>query len=77
MQGHRGYRGVRAACAAAHWHPAPPSGADRWPYRALPLEPAVAEPVLALGFDVGQPDSLLYAEATRFSLDLPPERIGT
>jgi hypothetical protein len=41
------------------------------------LEPALAEPVLALGFDVGEPDSLLYAAATRFSLDLPPGRVGS
>jgi uncharacterized protein DUF2071 len=39
------------------------------------LEPARIEPVLALGFDVGRPDSVLYAEATRFSLELPPKRI--
>lgn len=39
------------------------------------LEPPRVEPVLALGFDVGQPDSVLYAEATRFSLELPPKRI--
>jgi uncharacterized protein YqjF (DUF2071 family) len=40
------------------------------------LEPALAEPLLALGFDVGEPDSLLYAAETRFALDLPPVRIA-
>jgi uncharacterized protein YqjF (DUF2071 family) len=40
------------------------------------LEPPLVEPVAALGFDVGEPDSLLYAAATRFSLELPPERLG-
>lgn len=40
------------------------------------LEPALAEPVLALGFDVGEPDSLLYAAQTRFALELPAERVG-
>jgi len=40
------------------------------------LEPALAEPVLALGFDVRQPDSLLYAAETRFTLELPPERVA-
>ena len=40
------------------------------------LEPPLVEPVVALGFDVGAPDSLLYAAATRFSLTLPAERLG-
>jgi hypothetical protein len=39
------------------------------------LETPAVEPVVALGFDVGEPDSLLYASATRFALDLPPERV--
>jgi uncharacterized protein YqjF (DUF2071 family) len=39
------------------------------------LEPALVEPVVALGFDVGEPDSLLYASETRFAFDLPPERV--
>jgi hypothetical protein len=39
------------------------------------VEPPLVEPVAALGFDVGEPDSLLYAASTRFSLALPPESV--
>ncbi len=34
------------------------------------------EPLLALGLDVGQPASLLYAASTRFDVQLPPTRTG-
>jgi hypothetical protein len=37
---------------------------------------ARAEPLLALGFDVGEPVSLLYAERTRFEMDLPPRKLA-
>lgn len=36
--------------------------------------PAMIDPVLALGFDVGEPDSLLYADRTGFRVELPPAR---
>jgi Uncharacterized conserved protein (COG2071) len=48
------------------------------PFRWVPLELTAApriDPLLALGFDVREPDSLLYAEATRFQLTLPPEKV--
>jgi hypothetical protein len=33
------------------------------------------DPLLALGFDVRAPDSLLYAEQTGFRVKLPPEKV--
>jgi hypothetical protein len=32
--------------------------------------------VLALGFDLDAPDSLLYAERTAFRVVLPPEKVA-
>jgi hypothetical protein len=32
--------------------------------------------VLALGFDVGEPDELLYVEETTLETALPPERLA-
>jgi hypothetical protein len=49
-------------------------GAAEW-QRAELLEPARIDPILALGFDVGQPDELLYAARAALELDLPPERV--
>jgi uncharacterized protein YqjF (DUF2071 family) len=46
----------------------------RWQEAEL-LEPARLEPLLALGFDVREPDSLLYAESARFTLELPPATV--
>lgn len=40
------------------------------------LEPPLLDPVLAFGFDVREPDSLLYAEAVPFEVDLPPEKVA-
>jgi uncharacterized protein YqjF (DUF2071 family) len=34
------------------------------------------DPLLALGFDVGEPASTLYAERTRFRLELPAEKVA-
>ncbi len=33
------------------------------------------EPVVALGFDVGLPESVLYAESTSIRVKLPPEKV--
>ena len=43
--------------------------------RAEPTEPVRADPLLALGFELDRPPSLLYAERTSFEVDLPPERL--
>jgi hypothetical protein len=43
--------------------------------RAEPLGPVRADPLLALGFELDRPPSLLYAERTSFEVELPPERI--
>lgn len=48
------------------------------PFRWVPMELTAApriDPLLALGFDVRMPDSLLYSEATGFRLTLPPEKV--
>jgi hypothetical protein len=39
------------------------------------LAPPRFEPVLALGFDVEEPSSILYAAATAFRAELPPRRV--
>jgi uncharacterized protein YqjF (DUF2071 family) len=39
-------------------------------------EPPRTEPVLALGFDVREPASILYADGVRFEVDLPPGRVA-
>ncbi len=40
------------------------------------LGPPRVDPVLALGFDVHEPDSVLYAERTALVTELPPEEVG-
>ena len=47
-----------------------------WERAVLDETPRV-DPVLALGFDIAAPDSLLYAASTGFRLELPATRIGT
>lgn len=42
---------------------------------AVATEPVRADPLLALGFDVREPASLLYAEAASFEVDAPPRRM--
>ena len=49
-------------------------GAVAWE-RAEPLGLVRADPLLALGFELGRPPSLLYAERTSFEVELPPERL--
>jgi hypothetical protein len=44
--------------------------------RAELLETPRLDPVLALGFDVREPDSLLYAERVAFRVELPPEQVA-
>jgi hypothetical protein len=39
---------------------------------AVPTETPRVDPLLALGFDVGEPHSLLYVDSTRFECELPP-----
>jgi uncharacterized protein YqjF (DUF2071 family) len=43
--------------------------------RAETIAPARADPLVALGFDVSAPPSLLYAESAAFEAELPPRRI--
>ena len=43
--------------------------------RAVLTEPARADPLLALGFDVGEPVSLLYAEEAWFEVEARPRRM--
>jgi uncharacterized protein YqjF (DUF2071 family) len=43
--------------------------------RADPLGSTRADPLVALGFDVTAPPSLLYAESAAFEADVPPRRI--
>jgi hypothetical protein len=43
---------------------------------ATVVEPPRLEPLLALGFDAGEPDSLLYAEAVGFEVVLPPRKVA-
>jgi hypothetical protein len=47
----------------------------RWEAAELVGEPRL-EPLMALGLDVGAPDSLLYAASTRFEIQLPPVKTG-
>jgi uncharacterized protein YqjF (DUF2071 family) len=49
-------------------------GPAEW-QQADPVAPARADPLVALGFDVSQPPSLLYAESARFEADVPPRRL--
>lgn len=49
-------------------------GAVAWE-QAEPLGPVRADPLLALGFELDRPPSLLYAERTSFEVELPPERL--
>ena len=50
---------------------------DGFAWQAAELEePPRVEPVLALGFDLDAPDSLLYAERTAFRVVLPPEKVA-
>jgi hypothetical protein len=42
---------------------------------AVPTEPVRADPLHALGFDVREPASLLYAEGASFEVDAPPRRM--
>jgi hypothetical protein len=51
-------------------HPAP-----AW-HEAVLVAPPQLEPLLALGFDAREPDSLLYAEAVEFGLTLPTEKVA-
>lgn len=44
--------------------------------RAEPTEPARADPLLALGFGLERPPTLLYAERASFEVELPPRRFG-
>ncbi len=54
-----------------------PSEHDPFAWREAELEEDVrVDPVLALGFEPGAPDSVLYAERTRFRLQLPPEKVS-
>jgi hypothetical protein len=46
-----------------------------WEAAELTAEPRL-DPVLALGFDVKEPDSLLYARSTCFRADLPLARVA-
>ena len=49
--------------------------APAWQEAALVAPPRL-EPLLALGFDAREPDSLLYAEAVEFGLTLPTEKVA-
>jgi Uncharacterized conserved protein (COG2071) len=44
--------------------------------RATALAPLQCGPVTALGFEVGEPSSLLYADGVVFRAELPPTRAG-
>ncbi|MGH3013373.1 MAG: DUF2071 domain-containing protein [Gaiellaceae bacterium] len=44
--------------------------------RAEPTELARADPLLALGFGLERPPTLLYAERASFEVELPPRRFG-
>lgn len=47
----------------------------RWEAAEL-VGPSRFDPVLALGFEVGEPSSLLYAAATAFQVELPPRKVA-
>lgn len=58
-----GLRAFRIRRGPAVWQGADPLGSVR------------ADPLVALGFDVSSPPSLLYAESAAFEADVPPQRI--
>jgi hypothetical protein len=58
-----GLRGFRIRRAPADWQEAEPTGAIR------------ADPLLALGFELDRPPSLLCAARTSFEVELPPRRL--
>jgi hypothetical protein len=43
--------------------------------RGVPAEPVRADPLLALGFGLERPPTLLYAERAAFEVELPPRRL--
>jgi hypothetical protein len=47
----------------------------RWEAAELLTAPRI-DPVLALGFDLGEPVSVLYAERTALRTELPPSEVG-
>jgi uncharacterized protein YqjF (DUF2071 family) len=49
--------------------------APAWQEAALVAPPRL-EPLIALGFDAREPDSLLYAESVQFGLTLPTEKVA-
>lgn len=49
-------------------------GSATW-QRADAMRAVRADPLAALGFDVSQPPSLLYAERASFEVELPPQRV--
>lgn len=44
--------------------------------RADLVAPARADPLLALGFDVSAPPTLIYAESAQFEAEVPPHRVA-
>ena len=58
-----GTRGFRIRRGEASWE------------RAEPTEPVRADPLLALGFGLERPPTLLYAERAAFEVELPPRRL--
>ena len=58
-----GLRGFRITRGPAAWE------------RAVPLARPRADLLLALGFDVHEPVSLLYAASSSFETDVPPRRV--
>jgi hypothetical protein len=70
LEGHRfglyeaaGVRGFRISRGPADWQ------------AAVAVGPARADPLVALGFDVSGPPSLLYTSGAGFEAELPPRRI--
>jgi hypothetical protein len=60
--------------AGVRWFPGrypPPVWRD-----ATLVEPPRLEPLLALGFEASEPDSLLYADAVGFEVALPPRKVA-
>ena len=49
-------------------------GHTEW-YEALATEPVQADPLLAMGFEVGEPHSLICASDTMFELELRPKQL--
>ncbi|MDQ3994796.1 MAG: DUF2071 domain-containing protein [Actinomycetota bacterium] len=60
-----GLRGFRVRRGAAEWQ------------RAVPLGPARADVVLAVGFDAGAEPSVLHAREASFETEVPPRRVDT